>query len=74
VAFVDDNDVFAGLLHLGQNVRAQNDGVLAGQVFDEVASLVDLLGVKTGSGLVQNEHVGIVNNGLRQSHPLPVAF
>src|SRR5260370_16605554 len=48
--------------------------MVAGKCFDQVARLVDLLGVQPGSRLIQNEYLRIVNDGLRQADPLPVAF
>src|SRR6185437_16579174 len=43
---VDDDDLLAGLLHFRQDVRAENDGVLAGEVLDQIAGFVDLLGIE----------------------------
>ena len=71
---VDDHHLLAGLLDFGQDVRAENDGVVAGQAADQRTRLVDLLGVQAGRRLVQNQHVGIVDDGLRQSDALPVAL
>ena len=48
--------------------------MLAGQVADEFARLVDLLGIEAGRGLVEDEHVGIVHDGLRESNALPVSL
>ena len=74
LSFIDDDDLLAGLLDLGQDVRAENDGVLAGEILDEIACLVDLLGVEAGGGLVENQDVRIVNDGLCEANALPVAF
>ena len=74
LALVDDEHLLAGLLHFGQDVRAQDDGVVAGQAADQIARFVDLLGVQPGGGLVENQNVGVVDDGLRQSDALPVAF
>src|SRR6266404_3121830 len=67
LAFVDDDDLLAGLLDFGENVRAQDDRVIAGEALDELARFVDLLGIETGGGLVENQHVGIVDDGLRET-------
>ena len=53
---------------------AQNDGVLAGQRLQQLADLDDLLGVEAGGRLVQNQDVGVVDDGLGQAHALPVAL
>ena len=57
----------------GQNVRAQNDGVLAAERVNELADIDDLFGVEPGGGLVEDQHVGAVNQRLRQPDALPVA-
>ena len=74
LSFVDDDDPLAGLLDFRQDVRAQNDGVVAGEALDQVARLVDLFGIQSSSRFVQNEHVWIVNDGLGQPHALAIAF
>ena len=66
--------LLAGLFDLGKNMGAENDGMVAGQAFDQVAGFVDLFGVEAGGGLVKNQYVGIVNDGLRQADPLPIPF
>ena len=57
-----------------QDVGAENDGVVAGQRLEQVADFDDLLRVETGGGLVQDQHVGIVDDRLRQADALPVAL
>ena len=42
LAFVDDQHLLAGLFHLGKNMGAENDGVVAGQALDQVAGFIDL--------------------------------
>ena len=74
LALVDDDDLFADLLHFGQDVRAENDGVIAGKAFDQLARFDDLFRVEAGGRLVQNQHVGIVDDRLRQPDALPIAF
>src|SRR6266404_5801182 len=74
LALVNDDDLFAGLLDFRQNVRAEDDGVVAGEALDELASIVDLLGVEAGGGLVENEHVGIMDDGLREADALTIAL
>ena len=39
-----------------------------------LARFVDLLGVEAGGRLVENQHVGVVDDRLRQADALPVAF
>ena len=74
LAFVDDDHLLAGLLDFRQDVGAQNDGVIAGKALDQIARLVDLLGVETRGRLVENQYVGIVNDGLRQADALAITL
>ena len=53
---------------------AENDGVVAGQALDQVAGFIDLFGIEAGRWFVKNQHVGVVNDGLRQPNPLAIAF
>ena len=46
----------------------------AGQLLDELPRLDDLLGIEAGGRLVEDEHLGIVQDGLRESDALPIAF
>jgi len=73
-SLVDDENLLTRLLNFGKDVGAQDDGVIAGETLDEIASLVDLLGVQSGGGFIQNQHIRIVNNGLRQTNALPVSL
>src|SRR5581483_8854437 len=70
----DDHHPPAGHADLGQDVRGQDDGVLAAQAFDELSGLIDLLGVETDGWLVQDDDVGIVDQRLGDAHPLLVAL
>ena len=74
LALVDDDDLFTGLLDFRQDVRTQNNRVVACQAFDQITGLIDLLGIESGGRLVQDKHVGIVNNSLSQADPLTVAL
>ena len=74
LALVDDEHLLAGLFDFRKDVGAENNGVIAGQAFDQVAGFVDLFGIQPRGGFVENQHVWIVNNRLRQTHPLAVAF
>src|SRR6185295_724623 len=73
-ALVDDDDALTGLRDLGQNVRAENDRVIAGELLDQLAGLDDLFRVEAGRRLVEDEDVRVVDERLREPHALPVAF
>ena len=69
----DDDDARAGRGHLGQDVRAQDDGVLAAERLDQVARLDDLLRVEAAGRLVEDEHGRIAEQRLGQADALPAA-
>ena len=71
LAAVDDEDAVGDLAHLGQDVRREDDGVLAPEFGDQLADLEALLRVEAGRRLVQNEHGRLVDDGLRQADALP---
>src|SRR5207244_13463819 len=73
-SFVDNDHLLAGLLALRENVRAQNDGMVASKTLDQIPRLIDLLRIESRRGFVQNEYVGIVQNRLCQTDALAVAF
>ncbi len=58
----------------GKDMGAENDGMVAGQALDQVAGFVDLFGIEARRGFVKNQHVGVVDDGLRQTDPLAIAF
>ena len=48
--------------------------VVAGELFDQLPRFDDLLGVEAGGGFVEDQDVGVVNQGLGEADALPVAF
>ena len=64
----------ADRLHLAENVRRKNDGVILAQLFDKGSYLDYLLGVEAYGGLVENEHVGVADKRLRQADALSVSL
>jgi hypothetical protein len=73
-SLTDDDDLFAGLFDLGQNVGAENDGVVTRELLEQVAYFDDLLGVESAGRLVEDEDVGIVDDRLGEADALPVSF
>ena len=73
-AMVDDEQVVAHLLDFGQDVGAEEDGVIFGQRADEGTDLQDLLGVETHGGLIQNEELGEAQQSLGKADALAVAL
>src|SRR5262249_8338519 len=74
LALVDDDHLLAGLLNLGKDVSAENDGVVAGETADEFARFVNLFGIEAGGRLIKNEHVGVVDGGLSQANAAAIAL
>ena len=62
------------MLDFGQDVRAEDDGMFAGQLAQQLANLDNLFGIEPGCGLVEDQDVRVVDDRLRQSDALPVAF
>ena len=74
LALADDDHLLADLLHFRQNVRAENDGVIAGEAFDQRPGFGNLLRIEARGRLIEDQHVRVVNDGLREADALPVAF
>lgn len=71
---IDDDDAVASHLHFRQDVGGNEDGVGLAEVADEFADLADLVGIEAIGGLVENEQLGIVDEGIRQADALAEAF
>ena len=74
LAPADDEHAGAQGRDFGQYVGAENDGFIFAHLADELADFQNLVGVEAGGGLVEDEHVGVVDEGLGQAHALPVAL
>ena len=61
-------------LHLGEDVAAEYDRVLAAQGFNEVAYLDYLDGVEADGGLVEDDDLRVAEQGLGYAHALAVAL
>ncbi len=67
----DDEHRVDGLLHLGEQVRRDEDrAALAGELPEESAHPLDAFGVEPVRGLVENEHTGIAQESVRKSESL----
>src|SRR5690348_900649 len=71
--FVDDDDAIARHAHFGQDVRGQDNRVIAREAFDQVAHFDDLLGIEADGRLVENDDVRIVHERLGDADALLVA-
>ena len=65
---VEDRDAVADVLHVGQQVAGQQDRLAAAaELDDEVLDLAAADGVQAGGRLVEDEQVGVVDEGLGQA-------
>jgi hypothetical protein len=55
-------------------VGAEDDGVVAGEVLEQVADLDDLGGVEAAGRLIEDQDIGIVDDGLSDADALAVAL
>ncbi len=55
-------------------MSAEDDGVIAREAGDQLARLDNLFGIETGSRLIEDQNIGVVEDGLRQSDALAIAF
>src|SRR5581483_8790631 len=69
---VDDDDALARLADFRQDVRAQDDRVGARELFDQLPRFDDLLRVEAGGRFVEDQHVGVVDDCLREADALLV--
>jgi hypothetical protein len=51
-------------------VRRENDRLLFADLLDDLANLDDLVRIEATGGLVENQHLGLVQDGLRESDAL----
>ena len=73
-AGVNNHDFLTHLSDFGQDMRGQDNRMLASKLFNQGPDTNNLLRVKANRGLIQNEDARIMDNRLGQSHPLPIAF
>ncbi len=69
-ALVDDDHPVAGLGHFRKDVRAQHDRVSAGETTNQIPRLDDLFRVQARGGFVEDQHLGVVQQRLRQTDTL----
>src|SRR5207248_581797 len=73
-AVVDDGDAVAEALRFFDIVRSEHDGFLVAlELFDDVVNLAANLRVKAGSGFVEENDFGIVDQRDRESETLFLA-
>ena len=71
---VDDDDARAHGLDFFQYVRREDDRLVRAHALDEIAHLVLLVGVQPVGGLIEDQHVGVVDQRLGEAGAVLVAF
>ena len=73
-AFMEDEDAVADGIDFGKEVGGEEDGVARGEGLDEGADLAHLVGIESDGGFVEDEDIGIVDEGLGEADALAVAL
>ena len=71
LSLVNDYHPLANHAHFRQDVRAQNQGMLAAEVLNQLPRLHHLNWVDADCRLVQHQHVRLMQYRLRDAHSLP---
>ncbi len=73
MTFIDHPDIIAEGLHFLEDMGAQYNCSLFGDLADQVAHFDDLVGIEAIGRLIQYHEIWFVDDGLRNAHPLLVA-
>jgi len=73
-AAVQDLNAVTHGLHFGQNVRGQDDAVVALELADQAADLADLVRIEADGGLIEDDYIRAMDDGLGDTDPLLIAF
>ena len=73
-AAVDDDGARAGRVHFLEDVGREHDRLVLAQLADQLADLVLLVRVEAVGGLVQDQHLGVVDQRLREAGAVAVAL
>lgn len=72
--FVDNDDFVAGHFDFAEDVGGEEDGVLVTELLDESTDGPDLVGIESVGGFVEDEEVGLVDEGIGEANALAVSF
>ena len=70
----ENQNLVADVLHLGEDVGAENHGVPVPELLDQGADFNNLDGVKANRGLIQDNDAGVAQQGLCDADSLLKAF
>ena len=71
---MDEQDPVGDRVDLLENVRRDQDGLRLAEIADQLPHAADLVGVEPAGGLVHDQHLGVVQQGLRHRNPLAIPF
>ena len=71
-AFVKDDDARGNCGDFLENMGGEEDGFFASDCEDEVADFADLIGIEARGGFVEDEKVGLMDDGLGDADALSV--
>jgi hypothetical protein len=74
LTFRDNDDAFAGAFDLREDVGTEDDGVLPSKLFDEAKGFLALFGIEAGGRLIEDEHIGIMDDRASETDALAIAF
>lgn len=74
MSLMDDDHPLADRFHLGEDMGGEEDGLILSLLTNDLPDLEDLVRVETGGGFVEDQHVGVVEEGGGQTHALFVSF
>src|SRR5690606_26641061 len=73
-ALINNEDAVARCLYFRKDVRAEDDGLFLSELANEFPDLHDLVGIKPGRGLIEDQYLRVVNHGLSKAYPLAISF
>lgn len=74
LAVVDDDDPIRDHFDFREYVGGNHNRVIQREALDQLADLADLHGIEAVRGLVEDEELGLVDEGIGQTDPLAVTF
>src|SRR5262249_45378590 len=74
LAVIDNDHPVTRHAHFGEDMGAEDDRMVVPKVFNGLADVNDLPWIESYRGLIENEHRRIVEERLRQTDALAIAF
>ena len=74
LAVIDDDDPIRDHFDFRENMGGNEDRVVQGEAFDQLPDLADLDRIEAVGWLVEDEELGLVDEGISQADPLAVTL